>query len=69
MDKNIQMTQRNAANTAWDNIFPKTKAANVTTAGGSDVETALADITNNQLPLKAAQSELDKLKYRIYMGV
>ena len=24
MDKNIQMTQRNAANTAWDNLFPIT---------------------------------------------
>jgi hypothetical protein len=44
-DKNIQMTQRNAGNTAWDNIFPVTKAANVKTSGGSDVETQLTDLT------------------------
>lgn len=28
-DYNIQMTQRNSANTGWDNIFPKTKMTNV----------------------------------------
>nr|WP_309099060.1 hypothetical protein [Fredinandcohnia onubensis] len=28
-DKNIQMTQRNTANTGWDNLFPITKAVNV----------------------------------------
>jgi hypothetical protein len=42
-DKNIQMTQRNAANTDWDNINPITKAANVKTTIGSDVEVGLAD--------------------------
>lgn len=29
MDKNIQMTQRNADNTGWDDLFPKTKDENV----------------------------------------
>lgn len=28
-DKNIQMTQRNADNTGWDNLFPVTKDSNV----------------------------------------
>ncbi|MEK4167323.1 hypothetical protein NST18_12795 [Anoxybacillus sp. FSL W8-0104] len=28
-DKNIQMTQRNASNTGWDNLFPVTKDSNV----------------------------------------
>jgi hypothetical protein len=28
-DINLQMTQRNAANTAWDNLYPKTRATNV----------------------------------------
>ncbi|PIC65327.1 hypothetical protein CSV79_01510 [Sporosarcina sp. P13] len=28
-EKNIQMTQRNTANTGWDDLFPKTKAENV----------------------------------------
>jgi hypothetical protein len=29
-DKNIQMSQRNADNTGWDNLFPKTKINNIT---------------------------------------
>lgn len=28
-DKNIQMTQRNASNTGWDNLYPITKAENI----------------------------------------
>lgn len=28
-DKNIQMTQRNAANNAWDNLYPITKVGNL----------------------------------------
>jgi hypothetical protein len=28
-DKNIQMTQRNIGNTAWDNLYPITKADNI----------------------------------------
>lgn len=28
-DKNIQMTQRNTANTGWDNLYPSTKIENV----------------------------------------
>lgn len=42
-DKNIQMTQRNATNDGWDNLNPKTKAANVIAADGSTVESHLAD--------------------------
>lgn len=38
-DKNIQMTQRNSANTGWDNIYPLTKAANVTATNGKNAET------------------------------
>ena len=37
-DINLQMTQRNAGNTAWDNLNPKTKAANVIMADTSTVE-------------------------------
>lgn len=48
-DKNIQMTQRNTANTGWDNLFPNTKAGNVTVTpisglSGSDVQTALQNL-------------------------
>lgn len=28
-DKNIQMTQRNPGNTAWDNLYPITKNSNI----------------------------------------
>lgn len=38
-DKNIQMSQRNADNTGWDNLYPKSKAAIISTADGSNVET------------------------------
>lgn len=34
-DKNFQMTQRNAANTGWDNLFPVTKVDNVMDASGN----------------------------------
>lgn len=54
-DKNIQMTQRNAANTEWDNIFPVTKAENVKTASGSNVETDLANLA--KLKARDARSE------------
>lgn len=40
---NLQMTQRNAANTDWDNLNPITKAANVKFANGTTVEEHLAD--------------------------
>ena len=46
-DKNIQMTQRNATNDGWDNLYPETKAAIVMTASGSDVETELANMTSH----------------------
>ncbi|BAD74830.1 MULTISPECIES: hypothetical protein [Geobacillus] len=36
-DKNIQMTQRNASNTGWDNLYPITKAENVLTQDGSNL--------------------------------
>jgi len=36
-DKNIQMTQRNASNTGWDNLYPITKAENVLTRDGSNL--------------------------------
>lgn len=43
-DKNIQMTQRNADNTGWDSLFPKTKGANVVAADGvTTFESHLAD--------------------------
>lgn len=34
-DKNIQMTQRNAANDGWDNLYPKTKGVNVVANDGT----------------------------------
>ena len=37
-DKNIQMTQRNSANTGWDNLNPITTAANVLTTDGKTLE-------------------------------
>lgn len=55
-DKNIQMTQRNATNDGWDNLYPKTKAANVVAADGTTTfQTHLADNTahgvNTKMPL------------------
>jgi hypothetical protein len=41
-DKNIQMTQRNSTNDGWDNLYPKTKAANVTMTDGSTAQDAIA---------------------------
>jgi len=46
-DKNIQMTQRNAANNGWDNLNPKTLTANVLDENGVSVVTSLADIVND----------------------
>ncbi|NMM65504.1 hypothetical protein HBE96_23280 [Clostridium sp. P21] len=48
-DKNIQMAQRNENNTAWDNLYPKTKAVNVDVnpidgIAGSDVQTILNNL-------------------------
>lgn len=51
--KNIQMTERNAANTDWDDLNPITVAANITVAdaGGllaaTNVEDALAELFTN----------------------
>ena len=47
-DKNIQITQRNADNTAWDNVYPKTKASNVIADDGTDLEVQLAQIPKFQ---------------------
>lgn len=46
-DKNIQMTQRNTTNDGWDNLYPKTKASNVTFADGTTVESHQADDTSH----------------------
>jgi hypothetical protein len=48
-DKNIQMTQRNASNTGWDNLYPITKASNVQVTpisglSGNDVQTVLQNL-------------------------
>jgi hypothetical protein len=48
-DKNIQMTQRNASNTGWDNLYPITKASNVQVTPisglvGTDVQTVLQNL-------------------------
>jgi len=42
-EKNIQMTQRNTANTGWDDLFPKTKAEQVVASDGTTVATHMAD--------------------------
>lgn len=47
-DKNIQITQRNAENTAWDNVYPKTKVSNVIADDGTDLEMQLAQIPKFQ---------------------
>lgn len=47
-DKNIQITQRNADNTGWDNVYPKTKASNVIADDGTDLEVQLAQIPKFQ---------------------
>jgi hypothetical protein len=52
-DKTIQMTQRNTANTGWDNLNPKTSAnlVNIIDTGGlftaTDVEGALSELFTN----------------------
>jgi hypothetical protein len=43
-DKNIQMTQRNVSNTGWDNLYPITKAENVLTQDGSNIELKTKDL-------------------------
>jgi len=47
-DKNIQMSQRNVANTGWDNLNPKTLSSQVFSAdGATSVASSLADIVND----------------------
>lgn len=46
-EKNIQMTQRNASNTGWDELYPITKAENVKTSDGRTVAAHLADGTSH----------------------
>ena len=46
-DINLQMTQRNAGNTAWDNLNPKTKAANVIMADASTVEDSVTTVEDS----------------------
>jgi len=46
-EKNIQMTQRNTANTGWDDLFPKTKAEQVVASDGTTVATHMADDTSH----------------------
>lgn len=43
-DKDIQMTQRNTTNDGWDNLFPQTKASNVSNSEGRTVEDKLKDL-------------------------
>lgn len=42
-DINIQMKQRNPANTDWDNLYPKTKAILVIDSDGNTMETHVDD--------------------------
>lgn len=62
-DKNIQMGQRNATNTEWDNHFPATKAENVITTDGN-VASDLASIKIN----KADKTYVDTLTASIASG-
>ena len=56
VDKNIQMTQRNATNDAWDNLNPKTKAANVFMADAASVEDIVtAHLADNVKHITAAE--------------
>ncbi|MFS1511760.1 hypothetical protein VQL36_04885 [Chengkuizengella sp. SCS-71B] len=43
-DKNIQMKQRNATNTDWDDLHPKTKAENVTLQNSNNLEEEIIQI-------------------------
>lgn len=52
-DKNIQMTQRNASNTGWDNLYPITKAENVLTQDGSN----LAAYLNNNFQIYKSEKD------------
>ncbi|AOT70680.1 Kelch repeat-containing protein [Geosporobacter ferrireducens] len=40
---NVEIKKRNPANTAWDNLYPVTKASNVITQSGQSIEAHLAD--------------------------
>ncbi len=63
-DKNIQMTQRNTANDGWDNLYPKTKAANVVAADGAttfeshltDYEYQIPTLSGTQIRLTRASN-------------
>lgn len=53
-DQNIQMTQRNATNTAWDNQYPKTLASNVSVVDDTTTTKYVLGINNGLLYIKVA---------------
>jgi hypothetical protein len=59
MDYNIQMMQRNANNTEWDNHYPITKAENIITANGN---------VKTDLDSKASKTYVDGLMASIADG-
>jgi lysophospholipase L1-like esterase len=60
-DYNIQMEQRNADNTAWDNHYPITKAANVKTSGGN----VATDLNNHTIQIADVQTRMANLTQEI----
>lgn len=48
-DKNLQISQRNASNTGWDNYYPVTKGENVIMDDGDTVERRTAKIENSNV--------------------
>jgi hypothetical protein len=52
-DKKIQMTQRNATNDGWDNLYPKTTGDQVVATDGTTFESHKADNTAH-IPYKVA---------------
>lgn len=61
-DKNIQMKERNSTNTGYDNLFPVTKAANVKTSSGQNVETEISNlkqsVSNGKAQLETAITDM-----------
>ncbi|MFS1513622.1 PQQ-binding-like beta-propeller repeat protein [Chengkuizengella sp. SCS-71B] len=79
-EKNIQMKQRNEVNTAWDDLYPKTKAENVKLQNSNNLEEEIIQINQNieNIDLSAenistsnesnVQLEIDNLKSSVSDG-
>lgn len=71
-EKKIEIRERNASNTGWDTIYPKTKADIVVTDDGGNVQTKLNTLNTNlgtlDSEVDALATEVDSLKSSVSDG-